>query len=260
MVIIWVGRRQFILFVVGFLFKIKNQFLFATLTSLINQARNKIDFLFQNTKSNHKRQKTKVKMNIFALHKNPRKSARWHADKHVVKMLLESVQMLYTSHWVLAYPLLLKQKSPLTVSRFQKTLSTPPLLDLYNAPPQISNPEQKGYRPVHVHHPCTKWVSSSLGNYMWLCHLALHLAEEFRFRWPNSGAHSCEAHVKWLIEHPPIKLKINKSPLTPFAEAMPDEYKKSDPIGSYRAFYKGSKTDRGITNRYTTRQRPHWLS
>jgi hypothetical protein len=195
-------------------------------------------------------------MNIFVLHRNPRKSARWHADKHVIKMLLESVQMLYTAHWVSTYPTLRKQTSPLAVSKYQKTLYIPPRLDIYKAPTQKTDPSQRGYRPVHVHHPCTKWVFQSLQNYMWLCNLALCLAEEYKYRWPSSPPHSCEAHVKWLIAHPPY---LPNTPLTPFAEAMPEEYKKSDAIGSYRAFYKGSKTDRGITNKYTKRHRPHWL-
>ena len=132
-------------------------------------------------------------------------------------------------------------------------------MEFGEAPTQIKDPSQRGYRPVHVHHPCTKWVRESLGNYMWLCKLALHLAEEHHYRWPNSPSHSCEAHVKWLIAHPPSKLKLANSPVTPFALAMPDEYKKNNAIGSYRSFYKGSKTDRGITNKYTRRQRPHWL-
>jgi hypothetical protein len=199
-------------------------------------------------------------MNIFVLHRNPRKSARWHADKHVVKMILESVQMLYTTHWVLTYPRLLKETSPLAVSKLQKTLHTPPLMEFDEAPTQIKDPSQRGFRPVHIHHPCTKWVRESLGNYMWLCQLTLHLVEEHHYRWPSSPPHSCEAHVKWLITHPPSKLKQSPLTQTPFAQAMPEQYKKSDAIGSYRAFYKGSKTDRGITNKYTKRQRPHWLS
>jgi hypothetical protein len=195
-------------------------------------------------------------MNIFALHPNPRKAARWHADKHVVKMLLESVQMLYTAHWIMAYPFLLKFKAPIQVSKAQKPLPTPP--SLRSAPRQLKDPSQRGFRAVHIHHPCTVWVRQSVHNYMWLCQLAVALALEHHHRWPASAAHSCEAHAAWLIAHPPALPKT--SPLTPFAQAMPDEYKKGDPIKSYRAFYRGSKTDRGITNRYTNRHKPHWLT
>ena len=195
-------------------------------------------------------------MNIFVLHSNPKKAAKWHADKHVVKMLLEAVQMLYTAHWVVAYPLLLNAKSPQELSRVQKPLPTPPALRVFKAPYQQKDPNQRGYRPVHVRHPCTTWVRQSKANYLWLCQLAVSLAKEHTYRWPESNPHSCAEHAEWLLEHPPALPKI---PRTPFALAMPVEVKQGDPIRSYRAFYKGSKTERGITNRYTKRHRPHWL-
>ena len=40
-------------------------------------------------------------MNIFVLDKTPEMSAKYHCDKHVVKMILESGQMLCTAHWTL---------------------------------------------------------------------------------------------------------------------------------------------------------------
>ncbi len=196
-------------------------------------------------------------MNIFILHSNPNRAARWHADKHVVKMILESVQMLYTAHWVIAYPFLLDCKAPIQLAKVQKTLPTPPSIRYYKAPFQQKDDTQRGYRPVHIHHPCTVWVRSSLENYLWLCSLAVALAKEHRHRWPDSAEHSCAEHAKWLLNNPPA---LPLTPRTPFALAMPDEYKKGkDAIRSYRAFYKGSKTERGITNRYTKRNKPHWL-
>lgn len=197
-------------------------------------------------------------MNIFVLHSNPKKSARWHADKHVVKMILESVQMLYTAHWVIAYPFLLDCKSPMALAKTQRPLPTPPALRVYKAPLQLKEPSQRGYRPVHVHHPCTVWVRSSVQNYLWLCKLAIALAEEHQYRWPGSPEHSCAEHARWLLTNPPALPDTMKQ--TPFALAMPDEYKKKhDAIRSYRAFYKGSKTERGITNYYTNRHKPHWI-
>ncbi len=196
-------------------------------------------------------------MNIFVLHTSPKKSARWHADKHVVKMILESVQMLYTAHWVIAYPFLLSCKSPIALAKTQRPLPTPPSLRVFKAPFQLKDEKQRGYRPVHVHHPCTVWVRASLKNYLWLCRLAVALAEEHKHRWPCSKEHSCAEHARWLLANPPALPSIKQ---TPFALAMPDEYKKGhDAIRSYRAFYSGSKTERGITNRYTSRHRPHWL-
>jgi hypothetical protein len=218
-------------------------------------------------------------MNIFALHSNPRKAARWHADKHVVKMLLESVQMLYTAHWTTAFPFLLQFRAPIQLSKVQKRLPLPPSISYGKAPHQLKNPETRGYRPVHIHHPCTTWVRSSRENYLWLCRLAVALAEEHHHRWPASLPHSCEAHALWLLAHPPslpttphpssvergLDGEVKNSPSltqthTRFAEAMPELYKKHNPIASYRAFYKGSKTDRGITKSYTNRHPPHWLA
>lgn len=217
-------------------------------------------------------------MNIFVLHTDPRKAARWHADKHVIKMLLEAVQMLYTAHWVVAFPSLLHHRSAIAISQAQKKLPTPPALRYAGggAPRQLKDPGQRGYRPVHLHHPCTVWVRRSLANYKWLCGLALALAAECKHRWPSTPPHdeaghearrgrrptvrrehSCQAHAEWLAAHPPFLPDI---PRTHFAEAMPLEYKKHDPIVSYRAFYKGSKQERGITKRYTNRHPPHWLS
>lgn len=198
-------------------------------------------------------------MNIFVLHSDPHRAARWHADKHVVKMILESVQMLYTAHWVMTYPSLLACKSPIALSKAQKPLLTPSSLLTLKAPFQQKDTNQRGYRPVHVHHPCSVWVRSSLQNYLWLCSLAIALAKEHRHRWPDSAEHSCAKHAEWLLANPPDGLPLTPT-ITPFALAMPDEYKQGkDAIRSYRAFYKGSKTERGITNRYTKRHRPHWL-
>ena len=40
-------------------------------------------------------------MNIFYLHENPEICAEYHCDKHVVKMILETAQMLSTAHRII---------------------------------------------------------------------------------------------------------------------------------------------------------------
>jgi hypothetical protein len=192
-------------------------------------------------------------MNIFVLERSPIDAAKSHADKHVIKMILEACQMLYTAHWIAEYPHLLEAKSPIALSLAQKKCFPPPSLS--SAPKNLSGGV---FRPVHVHHPCTIWTRTTLGNYMWLAQLALALAKEKRYRWPSAPPHACEAHAVWLYTHLPPH--IPRAPMTPFAVAMPDSYKTHDPIESYRAFYRGSKTDRGITNSYTRRSKPLWLT
>ena len=69
-------------------------------------------------------------MNIFYLHKDPRICAQMYCDKHVVKMIIESAQMLCTTHHILGAA----------------------------AP----------YKKIHVNHPCTVWTRESIDNYNWL--------------------------------------------------------------------------------------------
>ena len=71
-------------------------------------------------------------MNIFYLHSNPAKAARLQYNKHVVKMILESAQMLCTAHHEL-----------------------------------LDDPEVP-YKPAHINHPSTIWTRECAANYSWL--------------------------------------------------------------------------------------------
>lgn len=185
-------------------------------------------------------------MNIFILHWRQRKAARWHVDSHVVKMLLETCQLLYTAHWVLFYPVLMKCKSAIALSKTQKVLEVPEYM--WSAP--YSKSGEIGYRPCHVWHPCQKWARECSGNYLWLARLGMELAMEYTFRFKKE--HSCEIHIKWLYDN--IPLDIIMSPRNGFPIAMANEFKISnDPIVCYRNYYKSKKI------KYTYRKIPHWL-
>ena len=187
-----------------------------------------------------------VKMNIFILHWRQRKAARWHVDSHVVKMLLETCQLLYTAHWVLFYPVLMKCKSAIALSKTQKVLEVPEYM--WSAP--YSKSGEIGYRPCHVWHPCQKWARECSGNYIWLAKLGMELAMEYTFRFKKE--HSCEKHITWLYDN--IPLDIIMSPRNGFPIAMANEFKISnDPIICYRNYYKSKKI------KYTGRRIPHWL-
>lgn len=190
-------------------------------------------------------------MNIFALHTDPKKAAEAHGDKHVIKMILETCQMLYSAHWTAAYPGLLEQRSALIVSKVSKILKTPE--HMVSAPKRNSG--EIGYSPVHLHHPCTIWVRENSGNYLWAAELAICLAEEYEYRW-NKKIHSCKVHAEWLLKNLPPG--IVEGERTPFAIAMDVKYKVEDPVESYINFYKGSKRDRNLTN-YTRREIPWFL-
>lgn len=192
-------------------------------------------------------------MNIFLLDLDPRKAAQAHADKHVVKMLLEACQLLYTAHWAFAYPKLLECKAPIHLSKAQKALPVPSSIE--TAPRSLTRPEEPGFRPCHIHHPCAKWVRESLDNYDFTARLAIELANEFRYRYPKKGEHECEKHAYWLLRNPPLEIPFE--PLTPFVQAMDPEYKRDDPVEGYRNYYLTSKKERGLLV-YKFRPAPLW--
>lgn len=188
-------------------------------------------------------------MNIFALHWRQRKVARWHCDKHVVKMLLESVQLLYTAHWCITYPELRHCRGAIALARLQRTLAVPP--EMLQAPTGLNG---RHYRPCHTWHPCAKWTRATSGNYTWLARLAQELAREFRWRYGHE--HACEKHANWLATHLPTGIRM--WPRQEFAVAMDDVYKISgDPIVCYRHYYREGKAE---LLHYTRREPPHWLS
>lgn len=180
-------------------------------------------------------------MNIFYLHPDPHRAARWHCDRHVVKMLLETVQLLYTAHWVL--------------SAASGDGGSQP--DFSTAPAPKSRPQERGYMSIsNKKHPSAIWTRESLAHYKWLASLGLALATEYRHRF-HDKEHSCEAHAVWLYFHPPATLKDNGWRDPP--KAMPDVHKVSgDAVRCYRHYYVYSKGARGLLT-YTARRKPHWV-
>lgn len=134
-------------------------------------------------------------MNIFVVDLDPTRAATCLCDKHVVKMILETAQLLCTAHD-----------------------GTAP------------------YKPTHKKHPCTIWTSASMGNYMWLCEHGLSMCAEYGRRYGKT--HKSEEVILWCKAHPP---NIPDLGLTPFAQAMPDEFKNADPVIAYRNYYRGAK-------------------
>jgi len=152
-------------------------------------------------------------MNIFILDENPDTAARQHCDKHVVKMILETAQMLCTAHW-----------------------------------------ESGGvapYKSTHKNHPCTIWARESVDNYKWLCDLGVSLCDEYTLRYGR--VHKTQAIIEWLVDNVP---NIPDVPMTPFAQAMPDEYKSKDAVQAYRSYYLGEKHNIAV---WKNTQPPRWF-
>jgi hypothetical protein len=90
-------------------------------------------------------------MNIFVLDANINKCAKYHCDQHVVKMILESVQIMCTA---------LNKKGFITP-----------------------------YKSTHVKHPCVLWVEKSYDNFLWLSKLAFALNDEYKYRYMKTSNH-----------------------------------------------------------------------
>jgi hypothetical protein len=137
-------------------------------------------------------------MNIFVLSLAFIECAAFHCDQHVIKMILESAQMLCTVC----------------------------ILSGGTAP----------YLAAHKKHPCTLWALSSLTNWRWLRSLAKCLNDEYKFRYKKQVNHKSMDVINQLKEP-----NIPDIGLTPFAQAMPDEFKDPDPVQAYRKYYAGAK-------------------
>ena len=97
----------------------------------------------------------------------PRICAIMHADKHVVKMILETQQILCSVHL-------------LTDSKY--------------VPP---------YKLTHKNHPCNIWARSSTRNYKWLVKLGLELCKEYTYRYGK--IHKCQTYIEEMKKNiPPI--------------------------------------------------------
>ena len=170
-------------------------------------------------------------MNIFYLHREPDIAAQMHVDKHCVKMILETCQLLSTAHRLLdGEQVMGKTKLGRNVKRWvlsdQYVYGNLKLNDVL-------------YQATHVNHPSAVWARHSLLNYKWLHSLLVELCKEYTYRYGK--VHKCERDgLVQVLSMPPFK-----SPHVPFTEptpAMPDQYKiPGNSVQSYRNYYNGEK-------------------
>jgi len=170
-------------------------------------------------------------VNIFVLDRDPRRAARYHCDRHVVKMVLESAQLLSTALWIVD-------------ERRARRLHARGLL----------------YLPTHRRHPCTLWLAESLANYRWLTHLAGALVDEYHYRY-DERTHASEpviAHCRrFAFSQAAERLTPWASKRrTLFALAMPEQYRCADPVEAYRRYYLGEKAPICV---WTRRRMPEWF-
>jgi hypothetical protein len=148
-------------------------------------------------------------VNIFYLDDDPELAARALCNRHIVKMVLETAQLLCT---VL---------HAFNVSDLQWRMQIP-------------------YKLTHPNHPCTLWAGASSDNYTWLLLHGLFICEEYTKRYHRK--HASEQVIQWCDEASlwTVLPRMSKEFSSP-PQCMPERYKRSDPVKAYRAFYIGEK-------------------
>ena len=124
-------------------------------------------------------------MNIFYLDNDPAKAASYFYDKHKVKMILESAQMLCTAHH------------------------------------HYGNGDNVPYKKAHYNHPSTIWCRQNASQYMWLYDHMIALGREYTKRYNKTHLTiiKCAEVLKQL---PPT---IPETIFTEPPQCMPDQYK-----------------------------------
>ena len=140
-------------------------------------------------------------MNIFVLDSDPQVAASYHCDMHVVKMILESAQILSTIHH--------KQGTG----------------------------RHWMYKATHRNHPCVLWVEESIDNYVWVCELALALCKEYTNRY-HKRHKSQDILEKLSVIFPKLD---EKGLTQFYQAVPLELKSLTDPVGAYRSFYRYKK-------------------
>ena len=148
-------------------------------------------------------------MNIFYLSRDPVEAAQAQCDRHVVKMILETAQLLSTAHHEL-------------------------------------DGESPAYKATHKNHPSAVWVRSSLDHYEWTLYHLEALGREYERRYQKVHK-TIREHFK-ALQRPPVALQGVRGYQDP-PQCMPDECKRSDAVLGYQIYYNYKADDwdaRGI--------------
>ena len=169
-------------------------------------------------------------MNIFILDNNVKKCVQFHCDKHIVKMVTETSQLLSYVY----------REIDVNVPNFLHKI-----------------------RKSHLKHPCTLWTKESLDNFIWLCKFGKELYYEYQYRYNKPFKHwKAKFIFEWCLNNPPNLPKIG---LTPFARAIKkekypdllDEGLYPDIVECYREYYRRDKKE---FTKYKKRGIPIWLN
>ena len=176
-------------------------------------------------------------MNIFYLHEDPIQNAKWHIDKHIVKMPIEYAQLMSTAHRLLDGEMYLgKTAIGRNIKRWR----------LHDEREDIL------YKASHINHPSAIWVRESIENYFEMYKLYMAVLAEFTNRYGK--VHGSSKPSIALIR-PPSNIPMVKG--TQLPQCMPEMCKvKNNPILAYRNYYIVEKNSFAS---WKNREIPEWF-
>ena len=187
-------------------------------------------------------------MNIFYINESLELCAQQHADKHVVKMIIEYSQLLSTAHRVLDGT----EYTDFTANgrRIKRWRLDDDKL------------ENSLYKATHINHPSAIWCRENKSNYYWLANLFSLLCEEYRYRYGKT--HACERLSSTLALAPKNIPAGDFFPPTPampvhckVLAANPVSGRKCDVLESYRKYYIMEKKSFA---KWKNRNTPEWFA
>lgn len=175
-------------------------------------------------------------MNIFVIDECPVLSAAELPDKHIVKMPLETCQMISVIY-----------------SKWYHNWGTIPKKD--GTP---YNTDKGAFR----NHPCTVWAAEKYDNLAWLIRHGYALCNEYRHRYKKT--HSCLDAL--YIAEDIFMQKTNETigiykNVTSFVRAMPDEFKLDTSIDTFEAYKRYISSKTWVKDNYLRmpQRRPSWV-
>ena len=176
-------------------------------------------------------------MNIFYLHEDPIQNAKWHIDKHIVKMPIEYAQLMSTAHRLLDGEMYLgKTAIGRNIKRWK----------LHDEREDIL------YKASHINHPSAIWVRESIENYFQMYKLYMAVLAEFTNRYGKIHGSSKPSIA---LIRPPSNIPMVKG--TQLPQCMPEMCKvKNNPILAYRNYYIVEKNSFAS---WKNREIPEWF-
>lgn len=159
----------------------------------------------------------------------------------MLKLQLEATQLLSTAVWI-----------DKLIGFVPRKLTSEELAILKNEmikQPSIEERTFLRYLVAHPNHPTCIWVRESYDNFEWAQVYVNALNEEAMFRGYKEHASCVETNRM------PLPTRLPSLGLTPFAQAMPDEYKQSDTVEAYRTYY---RCDKASIASWKNRPLPEW--